>query len=332
MINTLNDKINEYYSNKSILVTGSSGYIAANLVNNLKNFKCNIIRITRDTQKLVKIKGKANIVDVSFNISKNLNWSKILKDIDIVYHLAAQTSIYKAEENPEKDFHINVTPILNILETCKKYSFCPIIIFSGTVTQVGMPENLPVDENHREEPITIYDIHKLMAEKYLKYYINQNIVHGAILRLANVYGPGSASSSSDRGIINMMIRKALNNELLTVYGDGNYLRDYIFIEDVMKAFIIAPLNINMTNGKHFIIGSGEGTCISETIELIAKKVTKIIKKNIYVEHVQPPSTLHKIEYRNFIANSEAFINITGWKPFIKLHKGIDYTINYFNNN
>jgi len=81
--------------------------------------------------------------------------------------------------------------MLNLLEICRKKKLKPIVLFSGTVTEAGICQEMPVNETVKDSPITIYDIHKLMAETYLKHYCRQGFVRGAILRLANVYGPGA---------------------------------------------------------------------------------------------------------------------------------------------
>ncbi len=329
MYEQLINEILPHYTGKRILVTGASGYLATNLVNLLQNINCTIIRLTRDSNTLASVNGIADIVDLTGDIRSKETWKQALEDVNIVYHFASQTSVYMAEKDPGTDLQSNVMPMLNLLETCRIKCWCPIIIFSGTVTEAGIPDDLPVDETHKDQPITIYDIHKLMAETYLKHYIHQGIVHGTVLRLANVYGPGPSSSSADRGVINMMMRKALAGESLTIYGKGKYLRDYIHIEDVVQAFIKVPINIDQADGKHFVIGSGDGHTIAEAVNMVADRVALKTGKRVSAIHVDPPLPLHPIEFRNFIANPQAFIDATGWKSNYALLEGIDSTINSF---
>src|SRR6185369_8459534 len=197
-----------------------------------------------------------------------------LSNIDIVFHCAAQTSIYIAEQDLLADLNINVVPMVHLLETCREKGIRPTILFSGTVTETGLPSILPVNEEHVDHPITVYDLHKWIAENYLLHYARSSLVRGAVLRLANVYGPGPKSSSADRGVLNMMIRKALKGEPLTIYGEGNFLRDYIYIEDVASAFLEAAANIDELNGHYFIIGSGTGSTIADAIHLVADLVKR----------------------------------------------------------
>jgi len=192
------------YRGKSILISGAGGYLASNLIHLLRNVQCTIIRLTGRSE-LFSVEGKAVIKDIHGNVSRMETWEQALKGVDIVFHFAAQTSVYEAERNPQTDFEINVLPILHLLEVCRSVRVHPTVLFSSTVTISGIPKRLPVDETHSDNPETVYDLHKLMAEQYLTYYINQGIVRGAALRLANVYGPGPKSSRSDRGILNQTL-------------------------------------------------------------------------------------------------------------------------------
>lgn len=317
-----------HFTGKRILITGASGYIASNLIQLLNKTNCTIIRLSRK-RTLSPTKGAANIVDVMKDIRNRNIFEQLLEGVDIVYHLAGQTSLYFADKNPLDDLEINVVPMLNILETCRDRKWKLDIIFSGTVTEAGIPKRLPVNEDYQDRPVSIYDMHKLMAENYLMYYAHHGIIRGTSLRLSNVYGPGPESSTTDRGILNMMIRKALKNEPINIYGTGEHLRDYIFIEDVVNAFIQAAVNINRANGKYFVIGTGKGITIKQAVNHIAERVALKTGNKVVVRHVDPPSLLHPVEYRDFVADPQGFMNITGLKIKYSLTQGIDRTIDSF---
>lgn len=319
------NQILPYYAGKRILVTGASGYLATNLIHSLKNIDCTIARLSRGN-KLLPVNGIAKIVDIAGDICVRETWEQVLEDVDIVYHFAAQTSVYVADENPLADLEVNVVPMLNLLETCRTIKVQPIIIFSGTVTEAGIPKSIPVNEFYEDCPVTIYDLHKLMAENYLKYYSQQGIVKGTILRLPNVYGPGPKSSNADRGVINMMMRKALADEPLTVYGKGDCLRDYIYVDDVISAFLSAAIYITQLNGKHFVLGSSEGHTIAQAINLVADRLALKTGKLVPVKHIDPPSSQSPIEARNFVADTQQFCLATGWKAHYSLTNGIDQTL------
>ena len=326
MINNIHD----FFTGKNILVTGGNGYLGSTLIDILKEIKCKISILTRVDNKNTKLESTAEIRVFISDIRNPNIWNEILEGVDLVFYFAGQTSVYKANENPKDDFEINVQPLVNLLETCKIHNWKPGILLAGTVTETGIPVSLPVNEMRADKPVTFYDLHKLIAENYLRYYANNNFVKGAILRLANVYGPGIMSLSVDRGIINMMVIKALNGDNLTLYGDGTFLRDYLYIDDAISAFLFSAMNLDMVNGNYFIVGTGVGHTILETFEIIKEKVENITNRSVNIISVKFPENLSPIESRNFVADNSKIKRLTGWNPEISLDNGIVKTIKYFN--
>ncbi len=307
--------MSDIFSKKNILITGANGYIGSSVAKTLANKARHLTLFTRQT---------GDIAD------KNI-WKSLLKNIDIIFHFAAQTSSRFANNNPHQDLETNVLPILSMIETCIKYNYSPDIVFSGAVTEVGYTEKGKTNEEQKDLPITIYDIHKLTAEKYLQYYSNQLKRRAAILRLPNIYGPGPSSSRPDRGITNMMVKKAIKGEPLTVYGDGSYVRDYLYIDDVVDAFLKAAANLEKTKGKYYVVGTGVGHTILEMATIIKEEAEKITDKKIKILFASFPEGTSPIEYRNFIADSSKFRKDTGWSAKISLREGIRKTIEYFKN-
>lgn len=325
----MNGLINDFFKGKKILITGAGGYIGTNIVSKLQKISCTVVRVSRQKQLEAYEGSNADFIDITTDVASELNWRDHLMDVDIVYHLAAQTSVYVANDNPEKDLSANVLPILKILVACHSNGRQPSVIFSGTSTQVGFSKQLPVDEKQIDEPITIYDLHKKIAEQYIKYYTRIGAIRGASLRLTNVYGPGPRSSSADRGILNMMIKKALDGQSLTIYGKGDYIRDYIYIDDVVNALLLSAMHIGKTGGHHFVIGSGKGCTIKDAIAMISRRVNLQTGISAKIHHIDPPGTLLRIEERNFVANPDAFVERTEWRPNVSLKEGIDRTIASF---
>ncbi|MBA4384892.1 MAG: hypothetical protein C0410_09155, partial [Anaerolinea sp.] len=314
-----------FYSGKRILITGSAGYLATNLVELLRKINCFVIGLDRTGGSSASLGGSAKIQYVVGDVREPPVWEQVLDGIDVVFHFAAQTSAYVANQDPLSDLDSNVKPMLHLLETCRHQGIHPTVLFSSTVTIAGIPTRLPVDETHPDNPLTIYDLHKLIAEQYLRSYARLGIVKGAALRLANVYGPGPASSRSDRGILNQMVRKAIAGESLTVYRPGDRLRDYVYIEDVVWAFAQAGCKISQLNSQYFVIGSGQGHTIAQAISLVADRVALRTGIRTPIVYVDPPSEYSPIEDRNFVADSHYFSQETGWQACYSLTEGIDRT-------
>jgi len=295
------DSWRQHYAGKTIAVTGASGFIGSRMVAALAGLDCRIIRVSRN------------------------HWPHAV-DADVVFHFAAQTSVSEAENNPQQDFDANVIPLRSLITSCVERKTRPFILFAGTVTQAGLPSRLPVGADVPDHPVTVYDRHKLMAENELKAAALRGDVRGASLRLSNVYGPGGHGRTGDRDILNRMIRAALKGERLTVYGAGDFVRDYVFIDDVVDAFLMAACCPDAVNARHFIVGSGRGITIRAAFELIAARVEALPGRHVPVVTTAPTVPLSPIERRNFIADPSAFAAATGWRAETTLADGIDRTI------
>jgi len=155
-------------SGKTVLITGGAGYVAIGIVRLLVEVDCRILRLMRPGRQAVAVTGKAQVRDVHGDVRERATWEAFLADVDVVFHLAAQTSVYQADGDPAADLQANVLPMLHLMEVCRRQERPPAVVFAGTVTEAGLPDRLPVDEEHPDRPVTIYDLHKLMAESYLK--------------------------------------------------------------------------------------------------------------------------------------------------------------------
>lgn len=317
------------YRHKRLLITGSTGYIATRLIQALRDVDCHITRLSRPGTTFSPMPGRAQIREVTAELNEPETWERLLKGVDYLFHFAAQTSFYVSQAEPLLDWQVNFLPLWHILESCRKNGWSPVILLAGTVTQAGMPLYRPADEKHPNRPTTFYDLHKLTAETHLSYYARQGIVRGVTLRLANVYGPGPRSSSADRGMLNGMIRRALQGETLTIYGDGRFVRDFIYIDDLVRAFLVAGAAVEKTNANYYIIGSGQGWTIAEAIQLAARQVERKTGRPVLVTHVTPPAELLPIESRDFVADTTRFTQDSGWKAMIFLEEGVNRTIDHY---
>ena len=333
MVDSLEKKYLSFYKSKKVLITGATGYIAWSLIQKLLGVDCEITCLTRQSShelnlvNFVKCKAAMNTIVGSYDDEKF--WNKSMDGVDIVFHLAAQTSFYRAEADPTEDFKNNVYPMQLLLNAASQNGKKPYITFAGSASVCGLTKKLPVGESVKDNPSTVYDFHKVLAENHLKSYIEKNLVNGACLRLSNVYGPGPKSSKNDRGILNSMVRQALGKETLTVYGSGDSIRDYTFIDDVVTALLACPVQVERTNGNHYFIGSGKGHSIKEAIDIIARVVERITGLIVDVISIKPPDGLLDIEFRNFIADSSSFKSDTGWFARTDLEEGIIKTVNEF---
>jgi UDP-glucose 4-epimerase len=312
------------FRGQTVAVTGAAGFLGGRLLARLATCDCRIIRVARSAPPPMDDLTAATVTDVTGDVGDRGVWDQVAA-ADVIFHFAAQTSTAAAADDPDGAFHANVTPMRHLLAACRHRGVRPMVLFAGTVTQAGMPSRVPVDEDAPDDPLTIYDRHKLIAEGDLKAAASQGIVRGATLRLANVYGPGG-HGRRDRDVLNRMIKTAIAGGPLTVFGTGEYLRDYVFIEDVVDAFLMAAVHREQVDRRHFVVASGHGISIRDAFELVAARVERLTGRHVAVTTTEPATPQSPIERRNFVGDPSRFSAATGWRPSWSLGQGIDRTI------
>ena len=204
------------------------------------------------------------------------------------------------------------------------------MIFASTATVYGLTNKSPVLETLKPKPITKYDLHKYLAEKELTKANEENIINASSLRFSNVFGPSlSEASETDRGILSKVVKMALKGESIKIYGDGNFIRDYVFIEDVVEAMI--HTSITSSSKSIFNVASGVGTPVQKVFNMVAIEVERLTGNKVNIVNVDWPKGLHRIEKRNFTASIDLLISNSDWRPKISLEKGIQLLIKHYLN-
>jgi UDP-glucose 4-epimerase len=252
---------------------------------------------------------------------------ELLRDADTVVHLSSRTDLRAAEADPADDEDINVRPVRALVEAARRTDKPPKILFASAATIVGPNPQIPVGDAAHDNPCSVYDRHKLSGELILREATARGAVRACSLRLANVYGHGGASMNANRGILNIMMKRAADGEPLTLYGNGAYLRDFVHIEDVVEAFVRAIVAADICDGGHYVIASGHGNTLADAYAMIAEVAMERLRRRVEIVRVPEPADLHPIERRNFIGDSRVFQARTNWRPHFELRAGIaDYFV------
>lgn len=302
----------------NVLMTGATGLIGSALLDRLLEQGHSVVCLSRSEQP-----DRHGVRWITHDLSKDPASRIPQSEFDVVYHLAGQTSTYRARQNPIEDASVNAIGLLNLLEYCRRLAPPPFVVNVGTATEVGLTERLPINEDCPDRPVTFYDISKLAAEMYLMQYVREGWVRGCSLRLANVFGRRARSQQADRGILDKVFAQAAAGGNVTIYGDGSYLRDYLFIDDVVSALVMAGENADNTNGRHFCIGSGKGITLKDAFLKVMSLAAAVTGVEASYQHVAPPADLAAIERRNAIIDSSAFRQATGWVPLHDFDSGLD---------
>ena len=299
---------------EKILITGGSGFVGTNLIDKLPKDIYEIFSI--DTEK-----PKINFDVVNYeNIDiRSKHIGDLIKDIDpkIILHLAAQSSVSVSSKDPVLDNDVNLKGSLNLFLNSTKSNVEQFISFSTGGAIYGEELGKKFKENDTTKPLSPYGISKLNFENYLNYFsaIKKFNCKTTILRPSNIYGPWQ-NPLGEAGVVSIFADKMLKNENVSIFGDGNEYRDYIYIDDIIK-FVFKIIN-NKNEGT-FNISSGK---ITKTIEIF-NHISNII------EYKKPPIFLDKREGDIFgieIDNSKS--KSIGWSPKYDLKSGLENTVKF----
>ena len=310
------------------MITGATGYLGSVLASALSNVECELRLLALEKSPFVFPSGKAKVKFIAGDVSSADIWPEALEEADVVFHLAAFEHRYGSEFNPEADLRVNAGAVLNLLESCRKSKIFPRIVFSSSSNLFGRAKTTPVNEGFPDDPLNLYSIHKLAAEKYLRFYAEEFGVPSVALRLGNVYGPSLSVDLSLRATLNKIIKRGVGEESLKVFKNQNRLRDYIFIDDVTSAFLRAGSGEVGWDGRYYVVSGGEGKTLRQTMDLIVERLAAKTARRLEVA-TDDDSPIQAIEQRDFVADSRRFKEATGWSAAVSLTDGIDRTVDYF---
>jgi UDP-glucose 4-epimerase len=318
---------------KNVLITGGAGFLGSNLARRLVENGVNTTIIALPGENLKNLEGmevnaRVEVFDGVINADANLD--DMVQGKDALFHFAWQTELGKSMTNPAQDVYNDIGGLIKIMEACRKYNKDIKIVFPSTATVIGTPESLPVDESHRENPPSPYDLNKLMAEKYLGVYSKEHGLRYTCLRLSNVFGEHQRIDNPKRGILNFFIGRALRGEEITIFGDGELVRDYSYVQNFVDAFIKAA-ETDKTDGQMYVVGSGQGKSFNQVTEAIQKYSREVYGKDAKVTHVPIPEGTYSINMRNFVANPAKFTRDTGWTPRVGFEEGLKNTMEFYKN-
>jgi UDP-glucose 4-epimerase len=244
---------------------------------------------------------------------------KLTKGVDVIIHLAANTGVGPSVENPRADCLANVMGTFNYLEAAR-INQVPRFIFASSGAPAGEVEP-PIHEELPPHPVSPYGASKLAGEGYCSAYNKTFGIQTVMLRFGNVYGPGSLHKSS---VVAKFIRQALNKESLEIYGDGTQTRDFIYIDDLINALMLAVTTKNI-GGEAFQIASNQETTVGE----ITDKMINILNQNgvTDIKVINGETRLGDVK-RNYSDTSKAKIKL-GWQPIMDQEEGLKRTIEYF---
>ncbi len=304
-----------------IVITGGAGFIGSHIAEYWSNENADVHII--DSLRSGFEKNINNFQNVTFHKGSITNKElvfEILKDADYVFNLAALVSVPESLEKPDECIDINVKGLLNVLDAAKEYKVKKVV-HSSSAAIYGDDPRLPKNISMRPKPQTPYGITKLDGEYYLQMYYEQYGLPTTSLRYFNVFGPRQDPKSQYAAAIPIFVFKALKNEPITIYGDGEQTRDFVYVKDVVQANVLAATNENVIGV--FNVANENAITINELAKLIIKTTNS--KSKIIYEDERPGDIKHSL------ASIKETREELKFKPSYDLISSLETTIKYFEN-
>lgn len=327
---------NEYVQllkDKTILVTGAGGYLGTALLASLYSIRCHIVAVVHEREFLPAPAETEGTVTARYgDLSATSFWRHLLHETrpDVIVNLAAYEHRRNSQHAPERDLAINAAAVLELLDACKELQLKPRIVQASSANLFGCPTSPLVNEDTPDQLLSLYSINKHTAEKYLGHYAENFNIPGVALRFANIYGPLPVRDADleSRVVLNGIMHRALAGGPLYLYRNHACVRDFVYVDDAVRAICAVAVSETITPGGKYVIGSGEGYSLKEIVSEIANQVENFDRPPVEVL-VDTVATLAPIEWREFIADYTRLSSTTGWEPQIKLQQGIDLTLRAF---
>ena len=318
----------DFYRGRRVLITGGLGFIGSNLAHALVGLGADVLIVDSLIPdyggNLFNIDGlesrlRVNIADVR----QQSTMDDLVRDREVIFNLAGQVSHIDSMRDPETDLEINCRAQLTLLEACRRHNPAVKVVYAGTRQVYGRPVTLPVDETHLVRPTDINGINKAAGEYYHLVYDSVFGVRACSLRLTNVYGPRQLLKHNRQGFIGWFIRLAVQGQEIQIYGDGSQLRDFVFVDDVVDAFLRAGAT-DSVNGEVFNVGGIEPISHRNLVELLLETAGAGT-----VRYVEWPPEKKAIDIGSFYSDSTKFQSAVGWRARVPLRDGLRRTIEYY---
>lgn len=315
------------FKDKRVLITGGAGFIGSTLAIRLVEKGANVTVLDSMLPdyggNLFNLAPIADRFHLNFSDMRDWNsLSYLVRNQDYIFNLAGQVSHQDSMNAPLTDMEINVKAQLCLLEACRLFNREAVVIYSSTRQIYGKPQYLPVDENHPIEPPDINGINKMAAEQYHTLYAKVHGLKTVSLRLTNTYGPRQLIKNARQGFIGWFLNRALSESTIELFGGGEQIRDFTYVDDVVDALILASRTPDCL-GSCYNLG-GEKASLRQVAELLVA-----LCNQAKIKIIPFPVERKKIDIGDFYGSYEQFGKVSGWRPKTGLLQGLQTMVEYF---
>ncbi|CAN5774243.1 SDR family oxidoreductase [soil metagenome] len=315
--------IPEPHRPERVLVTGGAGFIGSHVADRYLAEGCEVTVLDDlSTGRRERVPAEAAFVELGL---EDPRLDEVLAEgrFDTVSHHAAQIDVRVSVDDPLRDARTNVTGLLHLLEGTRRHGSSRIVYVSSGGVVYGEPEEIPTPERHPKLPLSPYGVGKLAGEHYLAYYAAVHGVEYAALRYSNVYGPRQ-DPHGEAGVVAIFGLRILSGEPITIFGDGEQERDYVYVGDVAEANWLAataPLPpARHIDARAWNIGTGRGTSVNELADLLMRVAGREVDRRRAGER---PG-----ELRRSVLECSRAVTELGWRARTALDEGLARTMEF----
>ena len=315
------------YAGKRVLVTGGLGFIGSNVAVRLAHEGASVTVVDStvrgcgaNTHNLASFSGQIDVIND--DIGALSQYHSAVVGTDVVFNLAGEISHINSMRDPVRDLELNTTSQLRFLLALR--DICPgvKVVYASTRQVYGVPQYLPINEAHPINPIDFNGIHKHAAASYHRLLTARGELDATILRLTNVYGPRMALNIPEQGVLGHFFRRALNAEDIEVFGDGNQLRDPVYVDDIVEACLLAGARKALPN-TNMNVGGLEALPLAEMARILAAEGGGEVRYRPFPEG-------HKsIDIGSFSTDNSFIRETLGWSPKVPFAAGARLTLEYY---
>lgn len=305
------------------MVTGGAGFIGSHLVERLMERGNRVIvydnfdeYYSGKEENLCNASGHPDFALVRADILDFETLRETLRGVDVVFHLAAQPGVRFSLNNPQKTNSVNTAGTINVLEAAKRAGV-KRLVFSSSSSVYGTPLYMPVDEEHPNNPLSIYGGSKLAAEKYCRIYNDFLGLDSVILRYHTVYGPRQRPDMALHKWASLLSM----GKSPTIYGDGRQTRDFTYVDDIVEGTLRAA-EVEAIGGEIFNLGCGSRVSINEAVMMLMGSMGLEDVEPVY----EPPK---QGDAPDTHADIRKACRVLGYKPQVALDEGIERFVKWF---
>jgi len=318
----------KFFKNKSVLVTGGLGFIGSNLSIRLVDMGAKVTILDSliighggNRFNIESVKDDVEIYIKDIRDIEAVNF--IVRDKDFIFHLAGQNDHVLSFTDPFPDIDINIKGSAILLEACRKFNPSVRLVYTGTRGEYGPAVHLPVKEDDPINPKGIYELSSLTAQRLFRIYNDNHNVRSVTLRLTNIYGERAQMKHSRFGVVNWFVRQALDDQTIKVFGEGNILRDFLYVQDTIDAILLAAQH-EAAYGETLNVGRDDASNFRELAEIIVQ-----LAGSGRWEFAPFTPERRAQEPGDFYSDITKIRSLTGWEPSTSLADGLSQTIAFY---